>query len=205
MIGEVEFAARFYQGRIVAITGTNGKTTTTELVQQILSFSGTSCLACGNYGVPFSEVVMLEEPPESVALEVSSFQLETISGFHPEVVIWLNFAADHMDRYSSIDDYKNAKLRIFENLTADDVVVVRADEDIGDQKGEVITFSTEGEADYQLEGGIITMRGDQVIDLSKTRLRGLHNAENAMAAIAASVPFGAVSYTHLTLPTILLV
>ncbi|BDS08423.1 UDP-N-acetylmuramoylalanine--D-glutamate ligase [Oceaniferula spumae] len=190
LIGEIELAARFYQGRIVAITGTNGKTTTTELVQRMLSFSGISCLACGNYGVPFAEVVLLDEPPASVALEVSSFQLETIDSFHPESVIWLNFSADHMDRYPTIEAYKNAKLRIFENLTASDRIVVRAGEEIGQHASETLTFSTEADADYTLDGQWICRDGKKLIDLSTTRLRGLHNAENAMAAFAACEPFG---------------
>lgn len=190
LIGEIELASRFYQGRIVAITGTNGKTTTTELVQRILSFTGTTCLACGNYGVPFAEIVLLEDPPTSVALEVSSFQLETITSFHPEVVIWLNFSADHMDRYPTIEAYKNAKLRVFENLTEDDLIVARAGENIGAQNARICTFSTENSADYNLDGASIIRDGQAVLDLSVTQLRGLHNAENAMAAVAACEPFG---------------
>ena len=78
LVGETELAARFYNGKIVGITGTNGKTTTTELVECMLNHSGLSCVACGNYGVPFSEVVLMENVPDSVALELSSFQLETV-------------------------------------------------------------------------------------------------------------------------------
>ena len=185
MIGEIELAYRFYQGRIVAITGTNGKTTTTELVQRILSHAGISCLACGNYGVPFAEVVMLDEPPKAVALEVSSFQLETIDRFHPDVVIWLNFSADHMDRYTSLESYKAAKLRVFENLTADNDVVMRAGEEIGETLAQLHTFSTEAVADYTLSDGWVCLADEKILDLSSTRLRGLHNAENAMAAYAA--------------------
>ncbi len=190
LIGEVELASRFYQGRIVAITGTNGKTTTTELVQRILSHSGTSCLACGNYGIPFSEIVMLDEPPVSVALEVSSFQLETITSFHPDVVIWLNFSADHMDRYPTLAAYKNAKLRVFKNLTENNRIIVRAGEDIGTQLADITTFSTEGNADYTLDSGWISQGDQKIIDLAETGLRGLHNAENAMAAYAACLSFG---------------
>lgn len=190
VIGEIELAARYYHGRIVAITGTNGKTTTTELVQRVLSHSGMTCLACGNYGVPFAEVVMLDDAPASVALELSSFQLETISTLHPNVVIWLNFSADHMDRYPTLEAYKNAKLRVFENLTAENEIVVRAGEDIGSQKAISTTFSTEAAADYQLDGQWITHAGEKVLDLSETGLRGLHNAENAMAAYAACVSLG---------------
>lgn len=195
VIGEIELAYRFYRGRIVAITGTNGKTTTTELVQRILSFSGISCLACGNYGVPFAEVVMLDEPPAAVALEVSSFQLETVVDFHPEVVIWLNFSADHMNRYPTVEAYKSAKLRVFENLGTDDLVVVRAGEEIGDLKAGVLTFSTEAEADFTLENGTIAKHGTSVIDLAGTHLRGLHNAENTMAAFAACEAFGVSAAT----------
>ena len=78
LIGETELAARFYHGKVVGITGTNGKTTTTELVHRILEHSGLTCVACGNYGVPFSEVLMMDSVPDSVALELSSFQLETV-------------------------------------------------------------------------------------------------------------------------------
>ncbi len=191
MIGEVELASRFYQGRIIAITGTNGKTTTTELVERILNHCGITCLPCGNYGTAFSELLLLDEPPAAAALEVSSFQLETIKEFHPDVVIWLNFSADHMDRYPTIDAYKSAKLRVFENLTNEDSVIVRAGEDVGVIDAEISTFSTEGNADFTLEDGWICRRGEKIIDLSHTRLRGLHNAENAMAAYAACEVLGA--------------
>ncbi len=108
VIGEVELAARFYQGTVIGITGTNGKTTTTELVERILSHASLGGTACGNYGTPFAEVVLQANPPEVVALELSSFQLETISTLHPVVAIWLNFAPDHMDRYPTVEAYKAA-------------------------------------------------------------------------------------------------
>jgi len=193
LIGEIELASRFYDGRIVAITGTNGKTTTTELVQRMLSHAGITCLACGNYGVPFAEVVLLDEPPKSVALELSSFQLETIDTFHAHVVIWLNFSADHMDRYSTLESYKAAKLRVFENLTSDDVVVVRAGEDLseaGKITAEQFTFSTEHDAMFTLRDQWICLDDVKLVDLSVSRLRGLHNAENAMAAYAACRALG---------------
>lgn len=193
MIGEVELASWFFKGQIIAITGTNGKTTTTELVQRICSHAGMTCLACGNYGVPFAEIVLLDTPPMVAALEVSSFQLETIDTFHPNVVIWLNFSADHMDRYPTLESYKSAKLRVFENLTAADTVVVRAGEDL-DDAGEIaahrFTFSTEDEADFTLIDGWISLDQVKLVDLSVSRLRGLHNAENAMAAYAACRALG---------------
>jgi len=193
LIGEIELASRFYDGRIVAITGTNGKTTTTELVQRMLSHAGITCLACGNYGVPFAEVVLLDEPPKSVALELSSFQLETIDTFHANVVIWLNFSADHMDRYPTLESYKAAKLRVFENLTSDDVVVVRAGEDLseaGEITAEQFTFSAEDDAMFTLNDHWICLDDVKLVDLSVSRLRGLHNAENAMAAYAACRSLG---------------
>ena len=190
MIGEVELAYRFYKGRIIAITGTNGKTTTTEIVDRILNHCGVTCLPCGNYGKPFSELPMMDEPPAVAALEVSSFQLETVVDFHPDVVIWLNFSEDHMDRYPTLEAYKEAKLRVFENLGAEDHVVIRAGEEVGEFKASVATFSTEVDADYTLQDGWICDGGEKVIDLSVTQLRGLHNAENAMAAYAACSIFG---------------
>ncbi|MFD2159447.1 UDP-N-acetylmuramoyl-L-alanine--D-glutamate ligase [Rubritalea tangerina] len=194
LIGETELAYRFYVGKIVGITGTNGKTTTTELVQRILEHSGLSCVACGNYGVPFSEVVMMETVPDAVALELSSFQLETVVEFHADVAIWLNFSADHMDRYTSLDDYFRAKMQIFINQTAADTAVVREGEELGSLVAQHISFSSEGSAaDYHLDGLSIFAGGQKVIDLSETRMRGLHNAENVMSAVAACHALG-VSY-----------
>ncbi len=191
VIGETELGSMFYDGKVIAITGTNGKTTTTELVQRIMSYSGVSCVACGNYGVPLSEVVMMEDVPDSIALELSSFQLETIRGLKPDVSVWLNFDADHMDRYSSIDDYKDAKLRIFENQTEGNSAVVRVGEDVGELLARRLSFSTECESgDFSLVDGVIYYGDEGVLDLGGTRLRGLHNAENAMAAIGACLEVG---------------
>ena len=190
MIGEVELAYRYYGGRVIAITGTNGKTTTTELIDRMLNHNGISSVPCGNYGTPFSELPLMDKPPAVAALEVSSFQLETVVDFHPDVAVWLNFSADHMDRYPTLEAYKDAKLRIFENLDEGDHVVLRAGEDVGDLKADVVTFSTEEDADFTLQDGWICQNGEKVIDLSVTRLRGLHNAENAMAAFAACSVMG---------------
>lgn len=191
MIGETELAYRFYAGKVIGITGTNGKTTTTELVQKIMSSAGISCVACGNYGVPLSEVVMMEEMPASIALELSSFQLETIVNLKPDVAIWLNFDADHMDRYTCIEDYKNAKLRIFENQTANDYAVVRDGEDVGELVAQKLTFTTEHEnADFTFKDDKIFFRGEEMLELEQTKLRGLHNSENAMSAIAACLMLG---------------
>ena len=191
LIGETELAARFYKGKIVGITGTNGKTTTTELIEKILNFSGLSCVACGNYGVPFSEVVMLDEVPASVSLELSSFQLETVKEFHADVAIWLNFSADHMDRYSAIEDYRQAKLNIFINQSAADTAIVRFGENVGDLIAAQCSFASEGEAtDFNFSNDQITYKGEAVLDIQSTRMRGLHNAENVMVALAACRALG---------------
>jgi UDP-N-acetylmuramoylalanine--D-glutamate ligase len=193
LIGEVELASRCYAGTIVAITGTNGKTTCTELVARILEAGGMSAAACGNYGRPFSDVVLEDPAPETVALEVSSFQLETISMFRPKVAVWLNFAPDHMDRYRTVEEYRAAKLRIFENQQADDVAVVRAGEDLGDLRARVTTFTAEPgvEADLVSDGREIFDRlGSPIMSLAETHMRGLHNAENTMAALGAGAALG---------------
>ena len=192
VIGEVELAARFYQGKIIGITGTNGKTTTTELVERILSHASLGGTACGNYGTPFAEVVLQSNPPEVVSLELSSFQLETIRTLHPVVAIWLNFAPDHMDRYPTVEAYRAAKLRIFENQTASDTVVVRTGEGLPDLAAKVVTFSTtDDSADWFSEGHTILHGGETWLHMDRdTSLRGLHNAENTMAALAACQSLG---------------
>ena len=192
IIGEVELAARFYQGKIIAITGTNGKTTTTELAARIVSHAGLGGTPCGNYGVPFAEVVMPATHPAMVVLEVSSFQLETIRTLHPEVAVWLNFAPDHMDRYPTVEAYRAAKLRIFENQTAADIAVVRYGEDLPPLAARTITFSTScPDADWFSDGHIIFHGGEARLDIDHDcGLRGLHNAENVMAAMAACHALG---------------
>ena len=192
VMGEVELAARYFGGRIIGITGTNGKTTTTELVERILSHASLGGTACGNYGTPFAEVVLQANPPAVVSLELSSFQLETISTLHPVVSIWLNFAPDHMDRYPTVEAYRAAKLRIFENQTAEDFAIVRAGGNLPKLAAQVVTFSTtDGDADWYSEGRTIEHGGETWLDMDRdTSLRGLHNAENTMAALAACEALG---------------
>ena len=197
VIGEVELAARFYQGDIIGITGTNGKTTTTELVARILAHAGMGGTPCGNYGTPFAEVVLQHNPPAAVALELSSFQLETIRTLHPRVTVWLNFAPDHMDRYPSVDAYRAAKLRIFLNQQRDDTAIIRSGEILPPLAPKVITFSTtDPRADWFSDGHLVFHAGETCLDMDhETGLRGLHNAENAMAAMAACHAMGIAAST----------
>ena len=197
VIGEVELASRFYQGKIIGITGTNGKTTTTELVARIMAHAGLGGTPCGNYGMPFAEVVMQANHPAAVALELSSFQLETISTLRPDVAVWLNFAPDHMDRYPTVEAYREAKLRIFKNQTAQDTAVVRMGEPLPELAAKTVSFSTEDpEAQWFSNGHAIIHRGETLLDMEQgTSLRGLHNAENAMAAMAACDAIGISAVT----------
>jgi UDP-N-acetylmuramoylalanine--D-glutamate ligase len=192
VIGEVELAARYFQGRIVGITGTNGKTTTTELVARILAHASLGGTACGNYGTPFAEVVLQSVPPAVVSLELSSFQLETIGTLHPVVAVWLNFAPDHMDRYPTVEAYRAAKLRIFENQNAGDTAVVRSGEDLPGLHAKRVTFSTiDNSAEWSSDGHTIKHHGEIQMRMEQdTALRGLHNAENLMAAMAACHALG---------------
>jgi UDP-N-acetylmuramoylalanine--D-glutamate ligase len=192
LTGETEFASKFYHGGIIGITGTNGKTTTTELVSRILKEAGKGGTPCGNYGMPLSEVILSSEVPATVSLELSSFQLETIDALRPNVSIWLNFAPDHMDRYPTVEAYKKAKLRIFENQTTEDTAIVRYGEELGHVSPKIITFSTESlDADFYSDGKTIVHQGKAILDIeAETALRGLHNAENAMAAIAGCIAYG---------------
>ena len=186
IIGEVELAYHFYKGRIIAITGTNGKTTTTALIEHILMASGRTAKACGNYGFPFSEVALMDPAPEFAVLEVSSFQMETIRSFRPEVAVWLNFAPDHMDRYKKVSDYFEAKFRIFENMEADQLAIVRVGERLPEMAPRVVEFSAfESSGLLRFEDGCILQENTLVADLRGTAMVQAHNAENSMAAILA--------------------
>lgn len=195
-IGEMELACRFYHGRIIAITGTNGKTTTTSLVEKILLRAGKKAVACGNYGVPAAEILLRDSVPDVLALEVSSFQLETIRDFHPDVAVWLNFAPDHMDRYQSVEDYHRAKLHIFDNLTEKDLAVVRAGERLPQLNAPVRTFSSEDPAaDLYYREPQVMEGGAPLLNLADTTLNQRHNAENVMAAVMACRHLGVPAET----------
>src|SRR3954447_13987385 len=179
VIGELELGWRSVNLPVIAITGTNGKTTTTELLAQMLNACGQKTIACGNIGKPLSEVAREGRDLDVLTVEASSFQLETITSFRPSISAWLNFAPDHLDRYRSLDVYRAAKLRIFDYQTAEEVAVVNAAEELPAIQPRKLTFSAyEDHADFRLSEGAIVYRGEPVLRLNETKLRGLHNTEN---------------------------
>jgi len=191
VIGEIELAARFCEKPIVAITGTNGKSTTTELVAAVLEAGGKRTEACGNIGKPFSDVVRNSEKLDVITLEISSFQLETIETFRPRIAIFLNFAPDHLDRYRSMEEYWRAKLRIFENQGPEDYAVVNADLDLPFLAARRITIHAYGkEADYTFRDGWLCRGSEKIVLQSETSLTGPHNAENQLAVLALGDLYG---------------
>jgi UDP-N-acetylmuramoylalanine--D-glutamate ligase len=186
MIGELELGWRSCALPVIAITGTNGKTTTTEMLAQMLNACGQRTIACGNIGKPLSEVAREKKDLDVLTVEVSSFQLETIKTFRPSISLWLNFAPDHLDRYRSVTEYHAAKLRIFENQIADDVAVVNANESLPEIAPRKITFSAyTNRSDFRLTEGAIVYQNTPVLRMADTKLRGSHNIENLMATLAA--------------------
>lgn len=191
LVGETEFAFNLTDMPMVTITGTNGKSTCTELIAVLFNGCGKKSLPCGNHGISLSEVVASGDHYDVLALEISSFQLETIRKFRAKASIWLNFAPDHLDRYPDMDAYFTAKARVFENVTADDVAIVRAGETVSTGKAKRWTFSAFGtEADYTYAAGKFFFRDGEIGSASGLKLRGKHNMENVLAALAAGRVFG---------------
>src|SRR6516162_413724 len=186
-IGELELSSRFCQRPIVAITGTNGKTTTTQLIEAMLNAGGLRTLACGNIGIPFAEAVQRQEKFDVFTVEVSSFQLETISTFRPKVAVWLNLTPDHLDRYGSMEEYRAAKLRIFENQNSSDYAVTNRADDLPPLTAQQIRFSAYlNDADLRSEEHTIHFRGSPILHIAETNLAGIHNIENLMAALGTA-------------------
>jgi UDP-N-acetylmuramoylalanine--D-glutamate ligase len=196
LIGELEFSWEFCKCPVIAITGTNGKTTTTELVARMLNAACAKTVAAGNIGPAFASVVKQSGKLEVMTLEVSSFQLETITTFRPHLAVWLNFTPDHLDRYPDMEAYRRAKLRIFQNQTVDDFAIVNLADmpavvDPASLKARVLTFSAMREGgDFELREGVILFRRQPVLAMDRTRLRGVHNVENLMAALAVGYLMG---------------
>jgi UDP-N-acetylmuramoylalanine--D-glutamate ligase len=186
LISEIELAWRHAPGTTIAITGTNGKTTTTSLLAHLLSSLGLSAAACGNIGRTFCEVLLESPQTTHYALEISSFQLETCRAFRPRVAIWTNFSPNHLDRYPGVAEYFAAKARIFLHQTEEDWAVVQSGSTLPEIRARRLQFSAiETMVDFTLRDGWICFRGRPLLDQSSTQLLGPHNAENIMAALGA--------------------
>jgi UDP-N-acetylmuramoylalanine--D-glutamate ligase len=208
--GEFEFCSRFVKEPMIAITGTNGKTTTAHLIEIFLRESGKDVWIGGNYGTPLSEYLMEEKKADVLICEVSSFMLEHVETFNPQNIVFTNLAENHLDRYRTMEEYVNAKRKIFLNtnqsttsiLNADDNAVVELARDPAVQRGRIFYFSRKPSLEPQIMniGGAVTIN-DQIrvrtgpeieyYSVANKKMRGLHAQENIMAAILASREHGA--------------
>ncbi|HXB22287.1 MAG TPA: UDP-N-acetylmuramoyl-L-alanine--D-glutamate ligase [Candidatus Solibacter sp.] len=201
VIGEVELACRFLKGKIIAISGSNGKTTTTTLAGEILAKSGKKTLVGGNIGTPVISLAAQSSADSFDVLEISSFQLETIQQFRPHIAAILNITPDHLDRHRTFQAYVNAKARIFENQQPGDFGLLNADDPTcvglkGKVKGALYWFSRK----QPVENGtsvvndkiIFRANGQEtaVLPLSDIHLKGTHNLENVLAAVCIGMVSG---------------
>lgn len=202
MIGELELASRWVKGPVIAVTGTKGKSTTTTVIGRMLHAAGREVLVGGNIGVPLSAQVDDSTETTVHVVEVSSFQLETTTTFRPWIALWLNLAADHLDRHPSIEAYADAKARIFANQTPADWAVVNADDRVVMDKAahiaaQRVLFSPSGAVDqgFVAEDGWIVKRTstghERLIPVSAVELAGGHMLHNVIAAAAVASIAGA--------------
>jgi len=204
VLSELELAYRFCLCPVVAITGTNGKTTTTELITAMFQTCDKHVIAAGNIGYALSDAAEQSAGLDALVVEVSSFQLEKIERFKPDIGIWLNLTPDHLDRHGSMEEYARAKARLFMNQNAHNIAIVSTQalgwaRRVGCEfRGRLITVSATGhQADLWLDAEdgqtiwcwLPECRGI-VMRLDETGLRGIHNAENIMATIAAGIAMG---------------
>ena len=201
VIGEVELAAQHLPGPIVAITGSNGKTTTTSLTGDIITAGGFPTVVGGNIGTPAISLVERAARETVIVLEISSFQLETIQTFRPKVAVILNITPDHLDRHRTFETYVEAKARIFENQQASDFAILNEDDPTcltlaGRTRAQVFWFSRKKEVKQgtYVESGRILFRDGagqrEIMLVSEIRLKGAHNVENVLAGICAGVLMG---------------
>ena len=201
VIGEIELAAQFFPGVIVAITGSNGKTTTTTLAGEIVAADGRPTVVGGNIGTPAISLVENATASTTMVLEISSFQLETIQTFRPQVAVVLNITPDHLDRHRTFSAYVDAKARIFENQQPGDFAVLNADDptcvELGSRaRSQIVFFSRKQEprTGAFLREGKIYFRDSagerEIMPVSEIALKGAHNIENVLAAVAAASLLG---------------
>jgi len=206
VIGEIELAARFLRGPIVAITGSNGKTTTTTLAGEVIAAGGFTTVVGGNIGTPAISLADRTTPETFTVLEVSSFQLETVQNFRPKIAVILNITPDHLDRHRTFDAYAAAKARIFENQTSSDYAVLNADDpacvDLKEHgKASLYWFSRKKEMDQGafVSDGRILFRDPagqkEIMLVSEVPLKGAHNVENVLAAVCIGMLAGCAPAT----------
>jgi UDP-N-acetylmuramoylalanine--D-glutamate ligase len=197
VIGELELAWRAIPNRFIAVTGTNGKTTTVELLGHIYRSAAEPVAVAGNVGAPLSSLVTEVDPAATVVCEASSFQLEDSVAFAPECAVFLNLAPDHLDRHADLESYLGAKLRIFASQSNDDVAVFNADEpalagtDLGGCARRVAFCHGAGQdCEVALAEGVIFHGGEPLLAVEELGIVGGHNVANAMAAAAAALSMG---------------
>ncbi len=193
VLGELELAWRLLPNEFIAVTGTNGKTTTVELIGHIHREAGLPVAVAGNVGAALSGLVSNVNERATVVCEVSSFQLEDALAFAPEAAVLLNITPDHLDRHATIEAYREAKLRIFARQAQGDVAVVPAGPELQLQLGVRRVrcgAGAGGEAECVLRGGSLWWEGERLIAADELRLRGEHNLQNAMAAAAVCLARG---------------
>ena len=215
LIGELELGAEVSRAPLYAVTGTNGKTTTTTLIGEIFTNMGKKAYVVGNIGTPITGCALAAGPEDVVVAEVSSFQLETIRDFHPRVAILCNITEDHLNRHGTMEEYIRVKARIFENMGPEDYAVLNLDDPIvrelaGKLRCSVAWFSRRQavETGAYLEGEdvVFSLAGKKrrVMKAEEIRIPGAHNQENALAAAAlallSGVPAPVVRHTLRTFP-----
>jgi UDP-N-acetylmuramoylalanine--D-glutamate ligase len=189
IVGELELAWRLVPNEFVAVTGTNGKTTTVELLGAMYRQAGLPVEVAGNVGTPLASLAGAIDPAATVVCEASSFQLEDSVAFAPECAVLLNVSEDHLDRHGSFEDYVAAKLRVFQNQSEDDVAVLEAG--FAGQPGRASTIRFGGpDSDLAERDDELWWEGVRMLPASEVRLRGRHNLDNAMAASAAALARG---------------
>ena len=197
VIGELELAWRAISNRFVAITGTNGKTTTTELLGELYRAAGEPVAVAGNVGTPLASLAGEVDAAATVVCECSSFQLEDADAFAPECAVFLNLAPDHLDRHPTSEEYLAAKLRIFARQGNDDIAVFNGDDpalmgrDLGGCARRVRFCSgADPDCEVSLSQGTIFWDGEPLLGAGELKLTGAHNVHNAMAAAAAALTMG---------------
>jgi len=198
VIGEVELAYRYLKGRLVGITGSNGKTTTTSLIGELLRDAGLTVQVGGNIGKPLISMIETSRDDGWTVAELSSFQLETIKTFRPSIAVVLNVTPNHMDRYETFNDYAAAKHRVFMNQTPEDTAVLNADDPVVSSwasglRANVLSFSVRRELENGvfLRGRELIYREQVLLNVDEMKLRGMHNVENVAAAFAVGIAAGA--------------